>query len=131
MVNKGVTIQDGRLMDYILCFSVCMWFIDSVMAGPIGLKLGGIIKSLCENNLFRIFFLILENQVGRQMDYIIKRSVLCFSVCLWFIDSEMGGSIGTELDGMIEGICENNPAKYFFKFWNPRWPPNGLYTKKN
>ena len=56
LINKGVTIQDGRQMDYILFFSVCMCFIDSEIAGPIGLKLGGMVEGICENNLMKRFF---------------------------------------------------------------------------
>ena len=42
----------------------------------------------------------------------------------------MAGHIGLKLGGMVEGICENVLTKPFFNFWNPRWPPNGLYIKK-
>ena len=56
LISKGVTIQDGRQMDYILCFSVILLPIDSEMAGPIGLKLGGMVESIRENVLVKIFF---------------------------------------------------------------------------
>ena len=56
LINKGVTIQDGRQMDYILCFSVILLPIDSEMAGPIGLKLGVMVEGKCENNLTKRFF---------------------------------------------------------------------------
>ena len=26
--------------------------------------------------------------------------------------------------------CQFNLAEEFFYFWNPKWPPNGLYSKK-
>ena len=45
----------------------------------------------------------------------------------------MAGSIGLKLGGMIEGICKNNPVNHeilFLVFGKPRWPPNGLYSKK-
>ena len=60
LINKGVTIQDGRQMDYILCFSVSLLPIDSEMAGPIVLKLGGMVEDICENNLTKRFFGFLE-----------------------------------------------------------------------
>ena len=56
LINKGVTIQDGRQMDYILCFSVILLPMDSEMAGPIGLKLGGMVESIHENVLTKAFF---------------------------------------------------------------------------
>ena len=56
LINKGVTIQDGRQMDYILCFSVILLPIDSEMAGPIGLKLSVMVEGKCENNLTKRFF---------------------------------------------------------------------------
>ena len=37
-------------------FSVCMSLIDSEMAGPIGLKLGGMVESIHENVLTKAFF---------------------------------------------------------------------------
>jgi len=37
-------------------FSVYMSLIDSEMAGPIGLKLGGMVESIRENVLVKIFF---------------------------------------------------------------------------
>ena len=49
-------IQDGRQMDYILCFSVILLPMDSEMAGPIGLKLGGMVESIHENVLTKAFF---------------------------------------------------------------------------
>ena len=56
LVNKGVTIQDGRQMDYILCFSVILLPMDSEMVGPSGLKLGGMVEGICENVLTKPFF---------------------------------------------------------------------------
>ena len=56
LINKGVTIQDGRQMDYILCFSVILLPMDSEMAGPIGLKLGVMVEGKCENNITKRFF---------------------------------------------------------------------------
>ena len=52
-------------------FSVYMSLIDSEMAGPIGLKLGGMVESIRENVLVKIFF-DFWIQDGRQMDYIVK-----------------------------------------------------------
>ena len=45
-----------------------------------------------------------------------KRSVLCFSVYLLFINLEMAGPIGLKLGWMIEGICRNNLAGDFVGF---------------
>ena len=56
LINKGVTIQDGRQMDNILCFSVILLPMDSEMAGPIGLKFGGMVESIHENVLTMAFF---------------------------------------------------------------------------
>ena len=56
LINKGVTIQDGRQMDYILCFSVILLPMDSEMAGPIGLKLGVMVEGIHENVLTKAFF---------------------------------------------------------------------------
>ena len=64
LVNKGFTIQDGRQMDYILCFSVILLPMDSEMAGPIGLKLGGMVEGICENNLTKRFFGLLELKIA-------------------------------------------------------------------
>ena len=35
---------------------VCMFPIDSEMAGRIGLKLGGMVEGICENDLVKKFF---------------------------------------------------------------------------
>ena len=35
----------------------------------------------------------------------------------------MAGPIGLKLGGMVEGICKNILGK-------PRWPPKGLFSKK-
>ena len=51
-------------------FSARMLLIGSEMAGPIGLKLGGMVEGICENNLPKHFFLIFGIQDGYQMDYI-------------------------------------------------------------
>ena len=53
-----------------------------------------------------------------------------FSVYMSLIDSEMAGPIGLKLGGMVESIRENVLVKIFFGFLNPRWPSNGLYSKK-
>ena len=56
LINKGVTIQDGRQMDYILCFSVSLLPIDSEMAGPIVLKLCGMVETIHQKLLTKSFF---------------------------------------------------------------------------
>ena len=65
-------------------FSVYMSLIDSEMAGPIGLKLGGMVESIRENVLVKIFFGFLNPRWSANGLYSKKMSVLCFSVCLCF-----------------------------------------------
>ena len=47
------------------------------MAGPIGLKLGGMVESIRENVLAKFFF-IFRIQDGRQLDYIVKKESFVF-----------------------------------------------------
>ena len=55
-----------------------MSLIDSKMARPIGLKLGGMVESVRENVLVKNLFLFFLIQDGRQMDYIVKKEFFVF-----------------------------------------------------
>ena len=62
------------------------------------------------------FFGIFGIQDGRQMEYKVKRTVLCFSVCLWFILRD-GWTYRAETGWDGRGHMQEQPHEVFFLFY--------------
>ena len=102
-------IQNGCQMDYILCFSVCLWFIDSETAGPIGLELGWMIEGICRNILAGDFVGFLESKMAA------KWIIFCIFFRLYVINRLRDGltyRAETWLNG--RGYMRNHPREGIF-----------------
>ena len=91
--------------------------IDSEMAGPSGVKLGGLVEGMCpkvrHKEIFRSVKVACQNgrQSGQQID----------SEMAGPIDSEMAGPSGLKLGGLVEGMCPNVRPKEFFRSVKGAW----------